>query len=68
MQTMAEREGFVTLSTDPSFIGESGGETPDVSPDINGEDFGAAVRCLGIQPFVDRKIGIWNLWFWWDGT
>ncbi len=58
-QTMAER-GFVTLAFDPSFIGESGGETRNVSsPDINSEDFSAAVDYLGIQPFVDRnKIGI----------
>jgi fermentation-respiration switch protein FrsA (DUF1100 family) len=58
-QTMAER-GFVTVAFDPSFTGESGGEPRNVaSPDINTEDFSAAVDYLGTQPFVDRKrIGI----------
>jgi fermentation-respiration switch protein FrsA (DUF1100 family) len=56
---MAER-GFVTLAFDPSFTGESGGEPRNVaSPDINTEDFSAAVDFLGLQSFVDRnKIGI----------
>ncbi len=56
---MAER-GFVVLAFDPSFTGESGGEPRNVaSPDINTEDFSAAVDFLGIQKFVDRnKIGI----------
>ncbi|MEJ8862225.1 alpha/beta hydrolase [Pseudomonas jessenii] len=58
-QTMAER-GYVTLAFDPSFTGESGGEPRDVaSPDINTEDFSAAVDFLGQQPLTDRKrIGI----------
>lgn len=58
-QTMAER-GFATLAFDPSFTGESGGEPRNVaSPDINTEDFSAAVDYLGIQPFVDRnRVGI----------
>lgn len=58
-QTMAER-GFVTLAFDPSFTGESGGEPRHVaSPDINTEDFSAAVDFLGLQPYVDRnRIGI----------
>ncbi len=58
-QTMAER-GYVTLAFDPSYIGESGGEPRNVaSPDINTEDFSAAVDFLGLQPFVDRnRIGI----------
>jgi uncharacterized protein len=58
-QTMAER-GFVTLAFDPSFTGESGGESRNVaSPDINTEDFSAAVDFLGLQPVVDRnRIGI----------
>lgn len=58
-QTMAER-GFVTLAFDPSFTGESGGEPRNVaSPDINTEDFSAAVDFLGLQPSVDRnRIGI----------
>ena len=56
---MAER-GFVTLSFDPSFTGESGGEPRHVaSPDINSEDFSAAIDVLGLQQMVDRnKIGI----------
>lgn len=58
-QTMAER-GFVTLAFDPSFTGESGGEPRNVaSPDINTEDFSAAVDFLGLQPNVARdRIGI----------
>ncbi|MCX6216239.1 alpha/beta hydrolase [Spirosoma sp.] len=58
-QTMAER-GFIALSFDPSYTGESGGEPRHVaSPDINTEDFSAAVDFLGLQPSVDRnRIGI----------
>ena len=58
-QTMAEK-GFVTVAFDPSYTGESGGEPRNVSsPDINTEDFSAAVDYLGIQPFVDKnRIGI----------
>ena len=58
-QTMAER-GFVTLAFDPSYTGESGGEPRHTaSPDINTEDFSAAVDFLGTQKIVDRnKIGI----------
>lgn len=58
-QNMAER-GFAAIAFDPSFTGESGGEPRNVaSPDINTEDFCAAVDYLGIQPFIDRnKIGI----------
>jgi uncharacterized protein len=57
-QTMAER-GFVTLAFDPSYTGESSGETRNMaSPDINTEDFSAAVDFLGLQPNVDRdRIG-----------
>jgi fermentation-respiration switch protein FrsA (DUF1100 family) len=52
---MAER-GFVTLSLDLSFWGESEGQPRNaVSPDIYAEDFSAAVDFLGTQPFVDRK-------------
>lgn len=58
-QTMAER-GFAALAFDPSYTGESGGEPRHVaSPDINTEDFSAAVDFLGLQPSVDRaRIGI----------
>ena len=58
-QTMAER-GFITLAFDPSYTGESGGEPRHVaSPDINTEDFSAAVDFLSSQPSVDpEKIGI----------
>lgn len=56
---MAER-GFAAIAFDPSYTGESGGEPRNVaSPDINTEDFSAAVDYLGLQPFIDRnKIGI----------
>lgn len=58
-QTMAER-GFVTLAFDPSYTGESSGTPRNVaSPEINTEDFSAAVDFLGTQPFVDRnRIGV----------
>jgi uncharacterized protein len=58
-QTMAER-GFVTLAFDPSYTGESGGEPRNVaSPDINTEDFSAAVDYLGLHSSVDReRIGV----------
>lgn len=58
-QNMAER-GFAALAFDPSYTGESGGEPRDVaSPDINTEDFSAAVDFLGLQKIVDRnRIGI----------
>ncbi len=56
---MAKR-GFITLAFDPSYTGESGGEPRDVaSPDINTEDFSAAVDFLSNHPKVDpEKIGI----------
>ena len=52
--------GFLTLAFDPSFIGESGGNVRNVaSPDINTEDFSAAVDFLSVQENVDKnKIGI----------
>ena len=58
-QNMAER-GFVTLAFDPSYTGESGGQPRHVaSPDINTEDFSAAVDFLSTQQDVDAdKIGI----------
>lgn len=64
-QTMAER-GFVTLAFDPSYTGESGGQPRHVaSPDINTEDFSAAVDFLGLQPEVDReRIGIIGICGW----
>jgi fermentation-respiration switch protein FrsA (DUF1100 family) len=57
--TMAER-GFVTLSLDLSFWGESEGQPRNtVSPDIYAEDFSAAVDFLGTQAIVDRsRIGV----------
>jgi len=56
---MAER-GFVTLSLDLSFWGESEGQPRNaVSPEIYAEDFSAAVDFLGTSPFVDRdRIGV----------
>lgn len=64
-QTMAER-GFITLAFDPSYTGESGGEPRNVaSPDINTEDFSAAVDFLGLLPAVDReRIGIIGICGW----
>jgi fermentation-respiration switch protein FrsA (DUF1100 family) len=64
-QTMAER-GFITLAFDPSYTGESGGEPRNVaSPDINTEDFSAAVDFLGLHPSVDReRIGVIGICGW----
>lgn len=64
-QTMAER-GFLTIAFDPSFTGESGGAPRSVaSPDINTEDFCAAVDFLSIQGNVDpEKIGIIGICGW----
>ncbi|MFM5639351.1 alpha/beta hydrolase [Aeromonas veronii] len=64
-QTLAER-GFVTLAFDPSYTGESGGQPRDVaSPDINTEDFSAAVDFLGQQKEVDRnRIGLLGICGW----
>ncbi|WP_239467357.1 alpha/beta hydrolase [Bacteroides caecigallinarum] len=64
-QTMAER-GFLTIAFDPSFTGESGGEPRYVaSPDINTEDFSAAVDYLITRPDVDSsKIGIIGICGW----
>lgn len=64
-QTMAER-GFLTIAFDPSFTGESGGTPRYVaSPDINTEDFQAAVDFLSVQDNVDPdKIGIIGICGW----
>lgn len=64
-QTMAER-GFLTIAFDPSFTGESGGEPRYMaSPDINTEDFQAAVDFLSVQKNVDsEKIGIIGICGW----
>ncbi|WP_414042449.1 alpha/beta hydrolase [Macrococcus sp. EM39E] len=58
-QIMAER-GYLTIAFDPSFTGESGGQPRYMaSPDINTEDFQAAVDFLSIQENVDaERIGI----------
>ena len=58
-QTLAER-GFITLAFDPSYTGESSGKPRNVaSPDINTEDFSAAVDYLTTRKDVDEnKIGI----------
>lgn len=64
-QEMAER-GFLTIAFDPSFTGESGG-TPRfmTSPDINTEDFSAAVDYLVTNPNVDSaKVGIIGICGW----
>lgn len=64
-QTMAEK-GFLTIAFDPSFTGESGGFPRYVaSPDINTEDFQAAVDFLSVQNNVDcDKIGIIGICGW----
>jgi len=64
-QTMAER-GYLTIAFDPSFTGESGGYPRFMaSPDINTEDFMAAVDFLSVQEDVDPdKIGIIGICGW----
>lgn len=64
-QIMAER-GFITLAIDPSFTGESGGKPRNVaSPDINTEDFQAAVDFLSVQDSIDpERIGVIGICGW----
>lgn len=64
-QTMAER-GFLTIAFDPSFTGESGGEPRYMaSPDINTEDFQAAVDFLSVHENADPdKIAIIGICGW----
>ena len=64
-QKMAEK-GFLTIAFDPSFTGESGGFPRNVaSPDINTEDFQAAVDFLSVQDNVDpERIGIIGICGW----
>ena len=64
-QTMAER-GFLTIAFDPSFTGESGGNVRYMaSPDINTEDFMAAVDFLSLNDKVDpERIGIIGICGW----
>ena len=64
-QQLAER-GYLIIAFDPSFTGESGGQPRRVaSPDINVEDFSAAVDFLSVQPNVDsERIGILGICGW----
>lgn len=64
-QTLVER-GFLTIAFDPSFTGESGGQPRYVaSPDINTEDFCAAVDYLSTRDDVDpERIGILGICGW----
>ncbi|MFM1539848.1 alpha/beta hydrolase [Helcococcus ovis] len=64
-QIMAER-GYLTIAFDPSFTGESGGQPRFMaSPDINTEDFMAAVDFLSVQENIDAdKIGIIGICGW----
>ena len=64
-QGLAER-GFVTVAFDPSFTGESCGEPRNInSPDINTEDFSAAIDFLVTRDFVEaNKVGICGICGW----
>ena len=64
-QTLAER-GFLTIAFDPSFTGESGGQPRYVaSPDINTEDFCAAIDYLSTRPDVNpEQVGILGVCGW----
>ena len=58
--------GFAAMAFDPSFIGESGGAVRNVaSPDINTEDFSAAVDFLSVQSFIDpEQVGVLGICGW----
>lgn len=58
--------GYVALAFDPSFTGESGGAVKNIgSPEINTDDFSAAVDFLSVQDFIDpEKIGIIGICGW----
>lgn len=64
-QTLSER-GFLTMAFDPSYCGESGGEPRYVSsPDINTEDYSAAIDYLMLRDDVDEeRIGIIGICGW----
>lgn len=64
-QTLAEH-GFLTIAFDPSFTGESGGQPRNIaSPDMNTEDFSAAVDYLTTRTDVDaERIGILGVCGW----
>lgn len=64
-QALAER-GFLTIAFDPSFTGESGGQPRNIaSPDLNTEDFSAAVDYLVTRDDVDaERIGILGICGW----
>lgn len=64
-QEMA-KAGFVALAFDPSFTGESGGVARNVSsPEINTEDFSAAIDFLSVQDFIDpERVGIIGVCGW----
>ncbi|MCD8327853.1 MAG: alpha/beta hydrolase [Ruminococcus sp.] len=64
-QTLAEK-GFLTIAFDPSYTGESGGEPRYMaSPDVNTEDFMAAVDFLSVQDNVDpERIGMLGICGW----
>lgn len=64
-QAMADR-GFLTIAFDPSFTGESGGQPRYMaSPDMNTEDFQAAVDFLSVQENVDpERIGVTGICGW----
>ena len=64
-QEMA-KAGFVAMAFDPSFTGESGGKVRHLpSPEINTEDFSAAIDFLSLQKFIDpERVGIIGVCGW----